>query len=304
MRKLKAALLGGAMMFGALTGAHAGETRHWTTTANNWSVDVHDDGRCSVDRRYPHGTRVMFGWRGNGIWIGIGNPDWKAEIVNDKVYPITMLTDGKSWKPVNYYGYISNGDGALLSQDTFSPEFIGALAAGNHFEIQVIPGTLLARVSLDGSAVAIDQLLECQKAQDGQRKVTPPSNNSVNNDGPWSVPVQRQGANVTLSVRLNDGEKLTFMLDTGATAIGIPQDLADRLGLKAIRWINVKYGDGSSGQEAVVMLDKVALNGVMLRNIEATVGPKGSPLLLGKNFLDRFGSYAIDNRQSVLILSK
>ena len=121
--------------------------------------------------------------------------------------------------------------------------------------------------------------------------------------------ISRNGTLITLKARLNDGAATTFMLDTGATVVSIPQDMADRMGLKAIRYENVTYGDGSVGREAIVVISKVALvtadgGTVYLNNVEAMVGKVGAPLLIGKNFLDKFSSYQIDNRAAQLVLKQ
>jgi clan AA aspartic protease (TIGR02281 family) len=309
-RFLKSALLGSVLALGLMAPAYAGETKNWTTVGN-WSVDIHDDGECTVDRDYPRGMRMMFGWsrKRSGVWIGFGHADWKDKVEKDKQYDIVMVTDGTRWNPTIYWGFPNAKTGAFLSDKTFSPEFLAAMARGNMVEFWYA-NDWLAKLPLDGSAAAIQALLQCQTAQDNNTqssKTTPPP--SGNSTGPWTVPISRNGTLITLKARLNDGVATTFMLDTGATVVSIPQDMADRMGLKAIRYENVTYGDGSVGREAVVVISKVALvtadgGTVYLSNVEAMVGKVGAPLLIGKNFLDKFSSYQIDNRAAQLVLKQ
>ena len=320
-RLIKSALMGATMLISMAAPSFASETKTWTTTANGWSVDIHDDGTCTTDRRYPHGTRLMFGWRRDrdgsgegGIWIGFGHADWHDKVVNDKIYDVTMVTDGKSWKPVHFGGFVSKTDGAFLSEGTFSSTFIGAVAAGSRIEFWT-GGDWLTKLTLDGSREAIDQLLECQKAQNARTSQASPPGSSVPFNGSgvtprsdpgdaasWSVPIVRNGSNIRLQASINSGAATSWMLDTGATIVSITQETADALGLKPIRRVELTYGDGRKGTEAIVVIDKLQIGDVFLRNVEATVGGKVN--LIGKNFLDSFSSYQIDNATSLLILKK
>ena len=116
------------------------------------------------------------------------------------------------------------------------------------------------------------------------------------------MPIVRHGVNITLNGQLNDRENINFTLDTGATSVSITHDQARRLGLKAVRQVTVEYADGRKAQEDVVIIDKIAVGNVFIRNVEATVS--NGVALLGKNFLDRFGSYEVDNRSAKLICGK
>ena len=87
-----------------------------------------------------------------------------------------------------------------------------------------------------------------------------------------------------------NGAAVTFMVDTGATAIAIGQADADRLGLK--------YKDGPRGfastangriPVSAVMLSSVRVGDVEVPNVEAIVLPTQMPhVLLGNSFLTRF----------------
>jgi aspartyl protease family protein len=79
---------------------------------------------------------------------------------------------------------------------------------------------------------------------------------------------------------------VTFMLDTGATDISIPEKIAQRLGLKA----GIKfYVDTANGEIDVyaTRLDRVGLGPIELNNISANINPyfEGEEILLGMSFL-------------------
>ena len=83
-----------------------------------------------------------------------------------------------------------------------------------------------------------------------------------------------------------NGQTVEFLVDTGATYLGIPAAVARRLGLKR--------GVASSSQTAagvvrtyLVKLDSVRLGDIELRNVTASIIPDmpGEGVLLGMSFL-------------------
>jgi aspartyl protease family protein len=86
--------------------------------------------------------------------------------------------------------------------------------------------------------------------------------------------------------RIN-GAPVTFLLDTGATDVALPEALADRLGLP-------RMGGGVSqtanGPVAVwqTVLNEVQLGAIVLRDVRAAIVPSmgaRDPVLLGMSFL-------------------
>lgn len=86
-----------------------------------------------------------------------------------------------------------------------------------------------------------------------------------------------------------NGYPVTFLLDTGATDVAIPEALAERLRLD-------RRGGGISqtanGPVAVwqAVLDQVQLGSIVMTNVRASILPSmkaGDPVLLGMSFLKR-----------------
>jgi aspartyl protease family protein len=88
-----------------------------------------------------------------------------------------------------------------------------------------------------------------------------------------------------VSGRIN-GHDITFLLDTGATDVVIPQRLAQQLGLKP----GLKqYADTANGRVAVysTRLSSVEIGNILLENVHASINPAmtDSVVLLGMSAL-------------------
>ncbi len=87
------------------------------------------------------------------------------------------------------------------------------------------------------------------------------------------------------SGRIN-GQPVVFMLDTGATDVAVPAQLADRLGLKRGRKRLYQTAKGPATAYATV-LDQVRLGNIKVRDVRASINPDmpGEEVLLGMSFL-------------------
>jgi aspartyl protease family protein len=100
--------------------------------------------------------------------------------------------------------------------------------------------------------------------------------------------------------RIN-GQQVRFMVDTGATAIGIPEAEAKRIGLP---YKEGKLSMAGTANGAVttwqVKLATVRVGDVEVRDVDASVVPGAMPyILLGNSFLTRF-QMKRENEQMVL----
>lgn len=83
-----------------------------------------------------------------------------------------------------------------------------------------------------------------------------------------------------------NGQPVTFMLDTGATTVAVPAQLARRLQLERGRAVQFHTANGISRGYAA-RLDEVGVGGIVLRDVAAgiTEGLQGEEVLLGMSFL-------------------
>ena len=83
-----------------------------------------------------------------------------------------------------------------------------------------------------------------------------------------------------------NGKPVTFLLDTGATGVAIPEAVAHRLGLRRGRAFPTQTANGVATSYAVT-LDKVSVGGIELQGVSAgiTQGLQTDQVLLGMSFL-------------------
>lgn len=106
-------------------------------------------------------------------------------------------------------------------------------------------------------------------------------------DGTREVVLERNAQGHYVARGAINGLPATFLLDTGATDVALPEALARRLGLE-------RHGGGISqtanGPVAVwrTRLDEVRLGSLILRDVRAVILPSmqaSDPVLLGMSFL-------------------
>ncbi len=83
-----------------------------------------------------------------------------------------------------------------------------------------------------------------------------------------------------------NGHEVIFLLDTGATAVSVPQGLARRIGLKEGPVMQAQTANGTISTYRT-RLDSVELGAIKLGNISAGINPymQGNEVLLGMSFL-------------------
>lgn len=79
---------------------------------------------------------------------------------------------------------------------------------------------------------------------------------------------------------------VTFLLDTGATRISIPESIANQLGLEKRSQSRSRTANGSV-MVFNTRLDTVSIGAIELNNIRASINPyqQGNEILLGMNFM-------------------
>ncbi len=83
-----------------------------------------------------------------------------------------------------------------------------------------------------------------------------------------------------------NNEKVTFLVDTGASYVSVPERVANRIGLKKGAPLLVSTANGNVTVYAT-NLDAVSIGDIVLRDIKADINPHmdGSEILLGMSFL-------------------
>ena len=105
-------------------------------------------------------------------------------------------------------------------------------------------------------------------------------------DGIREVVLQRNKSGHYVTAGKINGKPVTFMLDTGATGVAIPESQAVDLGLRRGAAFPTQTANGVSTSYAAT-LDRVSVGGIELYDISAGITPglKTKEILLGMSFL-------------------
>ena len=125
-----------------------------------------------------------------------------------------------------------------------------------------------------------------------------------------AIPLQRNGNTYSVPVRINDTITLPFFLDTGATDLAIPADVALTLAragaLRSGDFIGKSPYQMANGSEELgdrVVIREVRVGKHAVRNVTASITPPNGEPLLGQSFLSKFGAVTVDYKRLVLVLS-
>lgn len=105
------------------------------------------------------------------------------------------------------------------------------------------------------------------------------------------------GGHYFLASEVN-GNPLTFVIDTGATVVSLPESYATKAELKCKQSVAMETANGQTAA-CVAIIDKLKLGPFTLRDVEAAIVPNLSQPLLGMNVLQRF-SITQDNNRMVI----
>ena len=130
-------------------------------------------------------------------------------------------------------------------------------------------------------ALMMQNWLDKQRNPNQYIQVIEPGHN-----GNASVVLQRNKYGHYLSTGQINGQTATFFLDTGATDVSIPAEIADKYGLKRGYSFQVSTANGTATVYHTV-LDSVELGPLRLNGIQASINPNmdGDEILLGMSFL-------------------
>jgi clan AA aspartic protease (TIGR02281 family) len=307
MAAFAAALLG-------LTAAVQAETpnQKWGVVGG-WSIVVDPSTKgCFASGAYQDGSIVRIGFDAteDKLYLFFGNANWPGLKEGGK-YPLRFSFDGGSPYTATLVGE-KMGAGVYLVHKNITAEFAGEFMARFNLKIFDKSNKLIADLPLTNTYAAFSEVINCQRATNIMsaigNKPTPPKpvQKPVNNTGPWIVALSKgdSGAHTTTGI-LNGSVAVTWIVDTGATFTSIPLEIAERLGAKEIRRQKFEMADGRVTSESIILVDKLSVGGVVVSsNVEVAVGARGSAPLLGKNWLDRFASFEVDNKSGKLTVRK
>lgn len=105
-------------------------------------------------------------------------------------------------------------------------------------------------------------------------------------DGVRELRLQRNRAGHYVADGTINGVAVVFLLDTGASDISVPGELAQEIGLKRGPPMVYQTANGAI-QVYATRLAKVNLGGIVLRQVRASINPRmqGDEVLLGMSFL-------------------
>lgn len=178
--------------------------------------------------------------------------------------------------------------------------------------------TVAACEQRDTMAKRLMQLSYCQNEKSGAWKSCPsigpgagaPPQLLANNSLRLStVQMHRAGGVFVIPITLNDSVNQYAILDSGASNVQIPQEVADELrrngsltdadGLGQGRYI---LADGRGVLDKVFRLRRLKIGDKVMDNVVATISAPNSRILLGQSVLRRLNGWAIDNIKNTLTL--
>jgi aspartyl protease family protein len=129
-----------------------------------------------------------------------------------------------------------------------------------------------------------------------------------------SEPQVGRGGEVVINRRLSgefaiagrvNAARVTFLFDTGASAVVLTAEDAKRAGVETSRLVfDVPVATANGGAMAAeVRLDQVAVGPIVMRNVPALVARRGAldESLLGMSFLERLKSYTVERDRLVMV---
>lgn len=108
----------------------------------------------------------------------------------------------------------------------------------------------------------------------------------ITDGGIKEISLQRNRYGHYVATGAINGSPVTFLLDTGASDVSIPANLADRLGLR--RGPEQQYNTANGVITGyLTRLDRISLGEIELRDVPASINPheQGDEILLGMSFL-------------------
>lgn len=202
---------------------------------------------------------------------------------------------------------------SLRLYDQVADRFLSDLSSKSDYAKRLEFAELVGRVqhALESGATTVDapldEVMEGASLM-GARHFAP----RLSGSGNELVPLARNdGGTFTVSASINGKLTLDFILDTGASDVSIPADVALTLmrtgTLQAQDFVGrqvLVLADGSKLPSPSVRLHSIRVGTIEVNDVTASIVPSGADLLLGQTFLGRLKSWTLDNNRPALIISR
>jgi clan AA aspartic protease (TIGR02281 family) len=123
--------------------------------------------------------------------------------------------------------------------------------------------------------------------------------------------LEEDGGTYVLPVLINNTITLKFTIDSGASDVSIPADVAHTLvrsgTITSDDFIGTQtftLADGSTVPSPLFRIRSLKVGDIELQNVVATITNENGSLLLGQSFLSRLSSWSIDNDRHVLLMNE
>lgn len=151
----------------------------------------------------------------------------------------------------------------------------------------------------------LDSSAETSSSADQIIKAAPPSETPPQTHvevGSGSVTLERARDGHFYAEAQVNGMPIKFLIDTGATAIALSREDAQRAAVPTDPALDEVVGTGASGpvKGQFVTLERVSLGPTQVRDIDAAVLAGGTQSLLGQTFLSQFQAVTIEGNKMVL----
>lgn len=181
----------------------------------------------------------------------------------------------------------------------------------------VVPKPLPFGMACIGPALIALVLTGCAKRDEAVEATAPvpsvpveaPAPTVTGNAFSTEVPVAESGGTFEVPVSINDTIVLRFTIDSGASDVSIPADVASTLirsgTLTRDDFIGTQtyvLADGSTVPSEQFRIRKLKVGTLVLHDVTGSLSHPKGPLLLGQSFLSRLSSWSFDNGRKVLVL--
>lgn len=163
-------------------------------------------------------------------------------------------------------------------------------------------GTSVPAAAEQPSVIPAATVYKCKASSGGYAYQGMPCSGKSKGVSSWMTPAFAEAARVPVSANMalqqsSDGAyrvagsanaiPLTFLVDTGATFLSLPKEVADKAGMHCVKAITTNTANGSaSGCEAII--SKLTFGRFTVRDVRAVIMPNLAQPLLGMNVLSQF----------------